>query len=58
MEIIPEAIKATLKDWETEFLDYILAIKVVESIDEAIAHINKFGSKNSEAIITENYSNS
>ena len=39
-------------DWETEFLDYILAVKTVDSRDEAIAHINKFGTKHSEAILT------
>lgn len=45
-------------DWHTEYLDFIIAVKVVDSIDEAIAHINKYGTKHSEAIITENYSNS
>jgi glutamate-5-semialdehyde dehydrogenase len=39
-------------DWETEFLDYILAVKTVGSCDEAIAHINRYGTKHSEAIIT------
>ena len=38
------------------FLDYILAIKVVDSLEEAIAHINKYNTKHSEAIVTENYS--
>lgn len=45
-------------DWYTEYLDYIIAVKVVDSIDEAIEHINKYGTKHSEAIVTENYSNS
>ena len=45
---------STVEDYETEFLDYILAIKIVKDIDEAIAHINKYGTKHSEAIITEN----
>lgn len=49
---------ATDIDWYTEYLDYIIAVKVVDSIDEAIEHINKYGTKHSEAIITENYSNS
>jgi glutamate-5-semialdehyde dehydrogenase len=40
------------QDWETEFLDYILAIKTVDSCDEAIAHINRYGTKHSEAILT------
>ena len=45
-------------DWYTEYLDYIIAVKVVDSIDEAIEHINKYGTKHSEAIVTDNYSNS
>ena len=40
------------EDWETEFLDYILAIKTVDSLDEAINHINTYGTHNSEAILT------
>ncbi|MGM0397148.1 MAG: glutamate-5-semialdehyde dehydrogenase [Bacillota bacterium] len=44
---------ATEEDWATEFLDYILAIKVVEDVDEAIDHINKYGTMHSESIITE-----
>ncbi|MCL2044316.1 MAG: glutamate-5-semialdehyde dehydrogenase [Treponema sp.] len=43
---------ATEEDWETEYLDYILAVKTVGSCDEAIAHINRFGTKHSEAILT------
>jgi glutamate-5-semialdehyde dehydrogenase len=43
---------ATEQDWATEFLDYILAVKVVSSCDEAIAHINRYGTKHSEAILT------
>ncbi|MDR2019784.1 MAG: glutamate-5-semialdehyde dehydrogenase [Treponema sp.] len=39
-------------DWETEFLDYILAVKVVDSLDEAIEHINRYGTRHSEAILT------
>lgn len=46
------------KDWATEFLDYILAIKVVDDLDEAIAHITRYGSGHSECIVTENYANS
>jgi glutamate-5-semialdehyde dehydrogenase len=49
------AIKPAIEeDWATEFLDYILAIKKVDSIDEAIAHINRYGTGHSEAILTEN----
>jgi glutamate-5-semialdehyde dehydrogenase len=40
------------EDWKTEFLDYILAVKTVGSCDEAIAHINRYGTKHSEAILT------
>ena len=43
---------AVLEDWETEFLDYILAVKIVASVDAAIDHINTYGTKHSEAILT------
>lgn len=43
---------ATEADWATEFLDYILAIKVVDSLEEAIEHINTYGTRHSEAILT------
>lgn len=46
---------ATEWDWENEFLDMILAVKVVDNLDEAIKHINHYGTKHSESIITENY---
>ena len=45
-------------DWDEEYLDYILAVKIVGNIDEAISHINKHGTKHSEAIVTENYTSS
>ncbi len=45
---------ATEEDWSTEYNDYILSIKVVESFDEAVDHINKYGSHHSDAIITKN----
>ncbi len=48
-------IAATEEDWGTEYLDYIISVKTVKDIDEAIAHINKYNTKHSEAIITENY---
>ncbi len=51
------AVPAAESDWETEFLDMILAIKVVDSLGEAIDHINHYGTGHSEAIITESYSN-
>jgi Gamma-glutamyl phosphate reductase len=53
--IVPDIIPATEEDWGTEYDDYIIAIKVVDSIDDAIKHINKYNTKHSESIITENY---
>ncbi|MBC1499913.1 glutamate-5-semialdehyde dehydrogenase [Listeria weihenstephanensis] len=53
--ISPDVILATELDWETEYADYILAIKVVSDVDEAIHHINTYGTKHSEAIVTDNY---
>ena len=46
---------AAEEDWETEYLDLKIACKVVKDIDEAIAHINRYGSSHSEAIVTQNY---
>lgn len=54
---IKESLIATEEDWATEYEDYIVAIKTVKHLDEAIKHIDKYGTKHSEAIITENYSN-
>ena len=51
---IPDCVDATKEDYGTEYLDYILSMKTVSSLDEAIAHINKYNTKHSEAIITEN----
>ena len=51
----PCVVRATDEDYYTEFLDYILAVKVVSGIDEALAHIAKYGSKHSEAIVTNEY---
>ena len=56
-QYIPNSIPATEEDWATEYEDYIVAIKVVEDLDEVIKHIAKYGTKHSESIITENYSN-
>ncbi|ECC0864670.1 glutamate-5-semialdehyde dehydrogenase [Listeria monocytogenes] len=53
--ILQEAKAATESDWEDEFLDFILAVKVVDSAEEAIEHINKYGTKHSEAIISNDY---
>ena len=46
--------KATEKDWSTEYNDLIISIKTVKDIDEAINHINKYGSGHTDAIVTEN----
>jgi glutamate-5-semialdehyde dehydrogenase len=46
---------ATEEDWWTEYLDFIIGIKVVEGLDEAIAHINTYGTKHSEAILTADF---
>ena len=51
-------VPATEEDWETEYNDYILAVKTVSSTDEAIAHINKYGTRHSEAIVTDSFANS
>ena len=50
--ILPEAVPACENDYEVEFLDYILAVKVVSGIDEAIAHIRRYSSHHSECIVT------
>ena len=52
-EVIPMT-PATEQDWGTEYLDYILSVKSVSSLSEAIAHINRYNTGHSEAIITEN----
>lgn len=49
------AVQATESDWETEYDDYILAIKIVSDIDEAMNHIARYGSGHSEAIVTNDY---
>ena len=53
--LIPQAKEATDDDWSTEYLDLILSIKVVGSFDEAIAHIQRYGSGLAEAIVTSSY---
>lgn len=55
LPFLPNASVATEEDWATEYLDYILAVKVVDSIEEAITHINRYNTKHSEAIVTDNY---
>ena len=52
------AVPAATNDWDTEYNDYIIAIKVVDSLDDAIDHINQHNTKHSEAIITKSYQHS
>jgi glutamate-5-semialdehyde dehydrogenase len=54
-QILADAIEATEEDWSTEYLAPVLSIKVVENMDEAIVHINDYGSHHTDAIVTENY---
>lgn len=56
--VCPEIVAATENDWGTEYLDYVLSIKTVSNIEEAIAHINQYNTGHSEAIITRDYENS
>ncbi|MDP2892579.1 MAG: glutamate-5-semialdehyde dehydrogenase [Bacillota bacterium] len=53
--IVPDVKEAVEQDWYEEYLDYIMAVKVVSGVKEAIAHINKYGTKHSEAIVTKDY---
>lgn len=53
-EILAECTHATEEDYGTEYLDYILSLKTVDSLDEAIAHINRYNTKHSDCIVTEN----
>ena len=54
-KIVPDVKNATEQDWYTEYLDLIIGIKVVGSLDEAIVHINKYGTHHSESIITADF---
>lgn len=54
-EIFPDVLDATDEDYYTEYNDYIISVKVVDGVEEAIAHINKYNTKHSEAIVTNNY---
>jgi glutamate-5-semialdehyde dehydrogenase len=56
--ILPDMEEATEADWYEEYLDLVLAVRVVDSIDEAMAHIDKYGSLHTEAIVTSDYENS
>ncbi len=57
-EVVPYANVASDEDWVTEYLAPILSIKIVDSMDEAIRHINRYGSHHTDSIITENYTKS
>ena len=54
--LIPGSEPATEEDWATEYLDLVISSKVVGSVEEAVDHINRYGSMHSESIVTENYS--
>ncbi|MCP5160990.1 MAG: glutamate-5-semialdehyde dehydrogenase [Hahellaceae bacterium] len=56
LSLIGQGVAATEEDWSTEYLAPILAIKIVSGLDEAMAHINYYGSHHTDAIVTENYS--
>jgi len=55
LALIENGVPATDEDWETEYLAPILSIRVVDGLDEAIAHINRYSSQHTDSIITENY---
>ena len=56
-QLIPAMKKANEEDWRTEYLAPILSVRIVNGLDEAIAHIGTYGSQHTDAIVTENYSN-
>lgn len=53
-EILPDCVPVQEADYGTEYLDYILSLKTVDSVEEAVAHINRYNTKHSETIVTEN----
>lgn len=53
--IVADVVLATEEDWYTEYLDLIIGVKVVDGLDEAISHINKYGTKHSESILTSDF---
>ena len=54
-KIVPDVKAATEEDWGTEYLDLIIGVKVVKDLNEAIAHINKYGTKHSDSILTADF---
>jgi len=56
-QLVPHAIAATEEDWYAEYLAAIISVKIVADVGEAIAHINKYSSAHTDAIVTENYTN-
>lgn len=55
LKIVPDVVPATEEDWYTEYLDLIIAFKVVSGLEEAIDHINKYGTKHSDSILTADF---
>jgi len=53
--LVPAMTAATDEDWATEYLAPILAVRIVDSLDDAIDHINRWGSQHTDAIVTENH---
>jgi glutamate-5-semialdehyde dehydrogenase len=54
--LLPDAESASEQDWYAEYLAPLLAVRIVDNVDAAIAHINRYGSRHTDAIVTENYS--
>ena len=57
-EILPDCVPVQEADYGTEYLDYILSLKTVDSVEEAVAHINRYNTGHSETIVTSDYANS
>ena len=55
IKIVPDVKPATEEDWGTEYLDLIIGVKVMKDLNDAVAHINKYGTKHSESILTSNF---